>query len=235
MINTILIVDSETTGVDAAKDHVIEIGAVLYSVKHKAVASVLAFLIHADENPAEHVNGIPVELLREHGERRLSPRPDIGRDDVPYVVFDDMIGAADIIVAHSAEFDRGFLKQHTGSKPWVCSMEDIEWPHPIKSKSLVAMALAHDVGVVRAHRAIEDCLTLAAMFERVQKDGVDLQPIFARAMRPKKMVYAIVSFDQKDLAKNVGFQWDGAKKQWWKRMVPEDAKDFPFKIRIVEG
>ena len=61
-IEKILILDTETTGLDENKDEVIEIGCILFDVSFKSVLSQVSFLFPVNNNEAEHVNGISAEV-----------------------------------------------------------------------------------------------------------------------------------------------------------------------------
>ena len=61
-IERILILDTETTGLDENKDEVIEIGCILFDISHKCVLSQVSFLFPVNNNEAEYVNGIPCLL-----------------------------------------------------------------------------------------------------------------------------------------------------------------------------
>ena len=55
-IEKILILDTETTGLDENKDEVIEIGCILFDVSFKCVLSQVSFLFPVKNNEAEHVD-----------------------------------------------------------------------------------------------------------------------------------------------------------------------------------
>lgn len=230
MIRRCLILDTETTGLDPAKDSVIEIGAVLYSVEHATTLIQVSTLTHAvTENPAEAINRIPSSALRSLAERNPWS-PAVGVD-----AFEALVNDADVIVAQRAEFDRAFLSGFWHSKPWACTKFDFSWPKQTREgESLVALALEHGIGVASAHRALADCQLIAALFDRMSSFGADLQQMFARAMRPKGIFMALVPFEEKDKAKSAGFQWDGATKRWTRRMAVEDAAALPFKTLLLE-
>ena len=61
-IEKILILDTETTGLDENKDEIIEIGCILFHVTSKSVLSQVWFLFPVNSNKAEHVNGISAEV-----------------------------------------------------------------------------------------------------------------------------------------------------------------------------
>src|SRR5690606_28957405 len=96
-------------------------------------------------------------------------------------------------------------------------------------QSLVNLALDHGIGVSSAHRALTDCQLIAALFDRMD----DLPGMFQHAMRPKSTYRAIVSYDDRQLAKDAGFRWNGDDKTWTRRMADEDAAAMPFEARRV--
>jgi DNA polymerase-3 subunit epsilon len=221
-MKTLLLVDTETTGLDPAIDSIIEVGAVLWSVEHRCVLSAWSDLTCVDHNEAEAINHIPVGALS-HG--------DVLANTIANLRF--YAGRADVIIAHRVEFDRGFLEA-AGFKAerWCCSKFDIEWPASKLGDSLVMTALAHGVAVTHAHRALTDCMTLAHIFEAVANRGHDVTAMLEKALRPRVLVQALVSYDDREKAKTAGFSWDGATKRWTRRMLPEDVHALAF--RTVE-
>lgn len=221
-MRTVLILDTETTGLDPATDAVIEVGCVLYSVTHATVIESFASLIRADGNAAEAVNRIPVAALRN--------APDA--EDV-WPIVDRLVFDADAFLAHNAEFDRAFVPPNVGSTmPWICTKSDLVWPkqtHP--ESSLVPLALEHDLGVATAHRALDDAMLIARLLTRSAELGCDLVAMIERGMRPKTTLQALVSFDDRELAKAAGFRWHPETKRWLRRMVAEDAAALPFPTR----
>jgi DNA polymerase-3 subunit epsilon len=221
MISTILLVDTETTGLLPSEGAVmIEAAAILWSVRHSCILSCWSDLAANPTNEAEAINHIPAAALE-------GARP---RERLVATV-QAMASKADIVIAHRAEFDRQFLGDL--GKPWVCSKFDIAWPESKLGDGLVFVAIAHGVPVTGAHRALTDCLLLARLFERVAERGHDMQAMFARAMRPKATFRALVSYDDRQLAKDAGFQWDGAAKTWTRTMAIEDAEALGFRTERV--
>lgn len=219
-----LIVDTETTGLvppPAGKDVCIEVGCVLYDLVLAVPIASFSSLIQAEKNDAEHVNRIPVSALRE----ALAPAG-------VWEWFKGFSSRADILLAHNADFDRGFVPvDATSGAPWVCTKFHVDWPQGKPGDHLVHLALAHGVGVMDAHRAITDCETIARLLTRVHKDGQDLVRLIQRAMRPRKKVAAVVSYDERDKARAAGFAWDGTARLWWREMPVEDIGKLPFQTR----
>ena len=61
----LLIIDTETTGLDPQTDRCIEVGAVLFDVAHRSVLSQVSFLLPCELNPAQAVNGIAPALTQQ--------------------------------------------------------------------------------------------------------------------------------------------------------------------------
>jgi DNA polymerase-3 subunit epsilon len=154
---------------------------------------------------------------------------------------DLVAGRVDVLVAHNASFDRSFLESNGldlakhFDVPWICSMSQIDWPRASGSKSLLATALAHDVAVTVAHRALADCQILARLFERCAELGSDLQVMLTRALRPSSRYVAQVSYDNRQQAKDAGFVWSApeAPKCWSRIVADEDAGKFGFRLKKV--
>lgn len=217
MIQRCLIVDTETTGLDPATDAVIEIGVILYDVYHQTSLVHFSTLTERrKENPCEAINRIPSAALASF----VSPLDGS-------VILGSLIAAADVIVAHNAEFDASFLSAGDWTTlQWLCTKSDFYWPRQTRpGESLVSLALNHGIGVASAHRALTDCQLIAALFDRM----TDLQAMFTYAQRPKATFQALVSYDEREKAKTAGFEWDAVKKRWARRMAIEDAAVLPFK------
>ncbi len=94
-IEKILILDTETTGLDENKDEVIEVGCILFDVSFKCVLSQVSFLFPVNKNEAEYVNGISADVTN------ISQPWEDGLN-----FFLKLVDCSDFIVAHNAEFDK---------------------------------------------------------------------------------------------------------------------------------
>jgi DNA polymerase-3 subunit epsilon len=225
----ILLLDTETTGTNKLDHHVVEIAAILYSIEHRAPIVTYAGLVPGIENEAAEFNGIHPSLLKQSVSLGTT-----------CAVLDEMQMNADAIVAHSAQFDYDFVKKEEywgfdwDRLPWICSMRHIKWPRKIANRNLVALALAHGVPIVGAHRALTDSDILARLFTRVAETGTDLEHLLEQAMRPRALVEALTTKAQKDLTYFHGFDWDPDERKTLREMPPEDIADLPFKCRILK-
>jgi DNA polymerase-3 subunit epsilon len=219
-IKRCLIVDTETTGVDPAKDSVIEIGAILYSVTNNTPIASVSCLIPAQSNPAEEINTISMGVLNEVKDYCV----DVYSVDFFSLLY-SMADCADVFVAHQASFDKDFMTgvnlSAWSSKPWLCTREDFRFAYGKPGDSLVNLTLAHKVGVTHNHRALTDCELIARIFGTYTPPDLQLQ--FQHAILPRAPYVALTSFAQKDLPKAAGFSWNPVVKKWWRRLTESEA------------
>ncbi len=221
----LLIVDTETSGLDPASGKCLEVGAVLFDVPHRAVLSQLSFLLPASANPARHVNGIDPAVTRLEQPWRQSLQ-----------MLAAMVSSADAVLAHNAAFDRqwfGIEPLPALDLPWICSMDDIRWPDDRQLKprpSLQALALAYGVPVWAAHRALTDCIYLVQVLERCEQ----LEQLLVEAQEPRQLFCAQLPYAERFRAKQAGFRWnDPVAGAWSRRLSEREARSLPFPVQPV--
>ena len=224
-IEKILILDTETTGLDEKKSEVIEIGCILFHVPSRSVLSQLSFLFPVNTNDAKHINGISPEItnITQPWEDGLN-------------LFLKLVDCSDLLVAHNAEFDKKWFgkgKLPSLPKKWVCSLEDINWSFKksLKSRpSVTDLALSFSVPVWNLHRALSDCFYISEVFKKCD----DLERILIKAAEPRFLYKALVSYEERTLAKNAGFRWnvpvEGA---WSRKLTAEEANELNFEVQIL--
>lgn len=221
----LLIVDTETSGLDPASGKCLEVGAVLFDVPHRAVLSQLSFLLPASANPARHVNGIDPAVTRLEQPWRQSLQ-----------MLAAMVSGADAVLAHNAAFDRqwfGIEPLPALDLPWICSMDDIRWPadrHLKPRPSVQALALAYGVPVWAAHRALTDCIYLVQVLERCEQ----LEQLLVEAQEPRQLFCAQLPYAERFRAKQAGFRWnDPVAGAWSRRLSEREARSLPFPVQPV--
>jgi DNA polymerase-3 subunit epsilon len=229
----ILVLDTETSGLDPKNDDLIEVGWAKFDDESGSLIRCGSDLIHPKmplgvdfTNMAVHVNGIK-DVAIAKGERRS-------------IITDPIAGiacATRCIVAHNAAFDRQWFPEWPAI-PWVCSMRDIEWPRETGRRvSLEKLALAHGIGVLPGHRAIHDVLTIVRVLEVVAAMGTSVQSLIDRALRPRKTYQSMQPFAQNKLASEAGFAFDGGSKRWLRDIADEDfeslSRTFKFQVRLA--
>lgn len=232
----ILGIDYETTGLDPQKDRITEAGLVLWDSDSKQPVRITGFLVKTPAPVSAEITaltGITNELLATYGvEPKSALTATLG-----------MIAQADFMCAHNGtDFDRLFLEAEcarigTGPKtlPWIDTRTDLPVAAYKRGKSASLKYMAADHGFVYpAHRAVNDVL---AMFEILAM--YDIDEVIKRAQTPNVHVRAVVSFDDKHLAKERGYFWKPDAKLWVKPLKADevDAEKLaaPFPVVIMEA
>ena len=223
--NTILILDTETSGLDEHKNEIIEVGCILFHLASKSVLSQLSFLLPVNENEAQFVNGIDpvITKISQPWEESIN-------------LFMKLVESSDLIIAHNAEFDKKWFgkgRLPKINKKWVCSLEDINWSFKKSLKmrpSVTDLALSFDIPVWKLHRALSDCFYLSEVFKKC----VNLEEMLIKASVPRSLYKAIVSYEDRALAKKAGFLWNGpVNGAWARKLTEEELIELDFKVERI--
>lgn len=163
-MDNILIIDTETTGLNPEKGAIcIEVGAILFSVKHKQPLQICSTLLRCLANEVEHINNISPSLTQ------LITNPSGMLSEIFM-----MATKANAIVAHNAQFDKKFIYTIDpfkvigfSHKPWICTRNDFPWPALLSGRKLSDICNAMYVPYVDAHRALADCNLLMQCLQKV--------------------------------------------------------------------
>jgi DNA polymerase-3 subunit epsilon len=208
----ILIVDTETTGI-GDRSEAIELAATLYQVESDrkligAIASASTLLPIEGKNDAGEINGISDKLS--YDSRSIFP---------PVVnAISSLVENADFAVAFNAEFDAPYWEKIVGGLPWICAMKDFDWGYPKKHFTLIELAIWLGIGVGCAHRAGDDVRLLVECFNRIDRLAERFDRAVVRSNSPLCELVALVSYGNRELAKNAGFGWDSNRKLWVKQV-----------------
>jgi DNA polymerase-3 subunit epsilon len=164
IIENALILDTETTGLHVKNGaEIIELGAILYSIKHKAILQCFSTLFPCESNPVEHINHISPELTKAY------PYNDKWESFFAYMYQD-----AQVLISHNTQFDKLFLETldygvSHGDIPWICTKNDFKWPNPLNRYRL--QDICHSMGVIYgegSHRALYDCSLIEQCLSKVE-------------------------------------------------------------------
>ncbi|QDM40678.1 3'-5' exonuclease [Altererythrobacter sp. TH136] len=208
------VIDSETTGLDCQRDKMIELALVKLTMDPLTgdvldVSAPISWL----EDPGEPLSA-QIEALTGLTDADLAG--EFFCEEKIFNAFSDV----DVLVAHNAAFDCGFLAARFPrlNKPVACSLTEIEWPtHGLeggKSIGSLLTAAGHFLG--QAHRAAPDAWALCCL---LMMRGADARSIashlFDRARRPTARAYAVgAPYALKDTLKAAGYRWAAPQRAW---------------------
>ena len=228
--------DFETTGLDPLKDNVIEVGAVIWDTeKHCPLAMDNYFVRWPDTvvpPDITAINGVENEYVEEFG---LSPSEGIAR-------IMNLEYRTEANVAHNGEaFDHPFYRDwvrrvhgHYGNdarRLWIDTQNDIDYSEAVPTRKLTYLAAEHGFLNPFAHRAVFDVLTMMIIL-----DKYPLSEIIYSAQQPTIMLQALVSYDDREKAKEARFRWDAPNKRWIRTIKAHkvEKENFQFKTRVVQ-
>ena len=154
----IAVVDTETTGLSAATDRIIEV-----AVKLLAITAAGELINEVEIYQSLHDPGIriPRDAIAVHGITDAMVRGH--RIDAAHLA--GILARADLVVAHNSGFDKGFVRQvvpHADTLLWGCSCRGIPWKQhypQLWSTSLPVLARFLKLPTGTAHRALGDVET----------------------------------------------------------------------------
>jgi len=212
-----LVVDLETTGLDRKNDQIIEIGIIQFGINSKHELHIIQ-MYSALEDP-----GVPLseEITKITG---LTNEAVSGKK-INWDFVNRLFQESSIAIAHNADFDSGFLKNHPQFSDedihWACSVKHIQWrEHGFKSRALNYLAADHGFVNPFAHRALFDCATTFRLLAPY------VEELIVRSYEREFMIQAVNSpFESKDDLKARGYHWDPAAKYWYLKLLECDLDD----------
>jgi DNA polymerase-3 subunit epsilon len=213
-IAKVLILDTETTGLDSSRDRIIELALILVDVDQATGLPLQVQEVFDElEDPGRP---IPAEATRVTG---ITDAMVAGkRLDEARIA--ELMKGVDLVIAHNARFDRGFVEARLpafAQLPWACSVAEIDWQAQGRGSAKLEF-LAHELGFFYdAHRAEMDChallAVLAAPLPNTGETG--LARLLAAAQATSYRVQATGSpFASKDALRARGYRWDAERKVW---------------------
>ncbi|APW40758.1 DNA polymerase III subunit epsilon [Rhodoferax koreense] len=214
----LLILDTETTGLNHARDKIMELALLRVDVDRATGQPVGPVQVYDGlEDPGQP---IPAEVQAITGIDDAMVQGQ--RLDEARIA--ELLAGVDLIVAHNAGFDRPFVEARLpdfAAKAWACSFADIDWKAEGRGSSKLE-SLAFGLGLFYdAHRAEMDCHALLAVLQAdlPASRHTGLARLLASAPTLRYRLQATgAPFEAKDLLKDRGYRWDAAQKVWHTRL-----------------
>ena len=220
----VVVLDTETTGLEHAKDKIIELALLRVDVDRATGLPVGPVQVFDElEDPGMP---IPKEAMAITG---------ITDAEVAGKLLDEariaaLMDGVDVVIAHNAAFDRPFCEARLPlfrNVAWACSFADLDWKAQGRSSSKLE-ALAQGLGLFYdAHRAEMDCHALLAVLAAplpTTPETTAMASLLAGAQSPFFRLQATgAPFDAKDLLKARAYRWNAELRVWHTRLGDEAA------------
>ena len=208
----VLVLDTETTGLEHARDKIIELAMLRVDVDIATGLPVGDVAVYDElEDPGmpisreiEAITGISSEMVqgRHLDEARIAA----------------MLAGTDLVIAHNAGFDRPFCEARIpafAQLPWGCSFADIDWKKEGFGSAKLEYLAMEKGWFYDAHRAEVDCHALLAVLgEKLPKSSQSgLAKIMAASRGPSYRLQAThAPFEAKDILKARAYRWNAEQK-----------------------
>lgn len=213
-----VILDFETTGLDPAKDEIIEVAMVKFRYSAADEITGVSGVFQSYNEPSIPIPALVTELTGITNDMVAGHRID-------NPALETFVAGANIVIAHNAGFDRKFAERLSPvfvHKHWTCTQTEIDWRKHGFSGAKLGYLLA-DIGYFHnAHRAIDDCHALVEILAHPLP--ATARSIFSELIECARQttirVWAQGSpFELKDALKARGYRWndgtDGRPKSWF--------------------
>ncbi|NTF46091.1 DNA polymerase III subunit epsilon [Rhizobium sp. AC27/96] len=228
-----IILDTETTGLDAKKDEVIEIGLIAFTFNDEGEIGDVTGLYCGLQQPNVP---IPPEIVRLTGITDAMVRDQM----IDMSAVRALVEPADLTIAHNAAFDRPFceaLSPLFARKAWACSNSEIDWSARGYEGSKLGYLIGQSGYFHDGHRAVDDCFALLEVLG-ASGGGAGSSPfaeLYRASQRSRMRIFAEnAPFDLKDHLKARGYRWsdgtDGRPKSWW---IEVDEQEMKEEIRFL--
>jgi DNA polymerase-3 subunit epsilon len=220
----VVVLDTETTGLDHAKDKIIELALLRVDVDRATGLPVGPVQVFDElEDPGMP---IPKEAMAITG----ITDADVAGKRLDEAHIAALMEGVEVVIAHNAGFDRPFCEARLPlfrNFAWACSFADLDWKAQGRSSSKLE-ALAQGLGLFyEAHRAEMDChallAVLAAPLPKVPEITA-MASLLAGVQTPFFRLQATgAPFDAKDLLKARAYRWNAELRVWHTRLGDEAA------------
>ena len=224
----ILVLDTETTGLDWRAEKIIELAMLAVDIDLQTGLPVGQVEVYEGfEDPGRP---IPPEITKLTG----ITNQDVKGHQLDEATIKDMVERADLIVAHNAGFDRPFVENRLEvfeHKAWACSFAGIDWKAQGLGSAKLEFLCSELGWFYDAHRAQVDCHALLRVLSSPLKGAEEkpltgLQQLFKSAENARTIVKAFGSpFETKDKLKARGYRWDAEARVWSTAVKSAEALD----------
>lgn len=215
------ILDTETTGIDPEQDEIIDLA--LITLEINGVGEIVK-IISAQEGLREPSIPIPPKITAITG----IADADVQGLKFETAVVEHRLHTADVLIAHCASFDIGFVERLIPSiarAAWACSAKDFDW----LAAGFDGRKLGHllnQVGYFNdSHRAMTDVVSLVYLLaHRLPSGRTVLSDLLDNAScRTTRLEACGAPYSKRHQLKRRGYSWDARAKVWWIELSPVEC------------
>ena len=221
-VTRVVVLDTETTGLDQSKERIIELALLRVDVDNATGLPVGAMQVYDGlEDPGRP---IPKEVVAITG----LTDADVAGQRIDDARVAELMSGVDLVIAHNAGFDRPFVEARFAlfaKLPWACSFADIDWKVQGRGSAKLESLAQANGWFYDAHRAEMDCHALLAVLATKLPEAphTGLAKLLAAAGQPGFRLSATnAPFESKDKLKARGYRWNGDQRVWQTRL-PDPA------------
>lgn len=223
--NTIKVcfLDLETTGTNKESSKIIEFAGKLAAI-NKENGDLIGIIdsYQSFNDPEELISPVITRITG-------ITNKDVEGHSLDWEIISSILNKADIVVAHNATFDRGFMDIYlplSKEKVWACSVNDINWSQRgFNAKGQEILCIWHGF-YYESHRAMYDVDALIHLvtYDVKGQNKASLE-LISNSVKPTYKIVAINSpYETKDLLKLRNYRWNRVKRYWWKNIFIEDLE-----------
>jgi DNA polymerase-3 subunit epsilon len=222
-ITRVVVLDTETTGLDQNKELIIELAMLRVDIDNATGLPVGQVLVYDElEDPGKPIPPEVVALTGIHD-------ADVNGKTLDAARVAELLVGVDLVIAHNAGFDRPFVEKRFArfaELPWACSFADIDWKAQGRGSAKLESLAQANGWFYDAHRAEMDChALLAVLAQKLPEDAhTGLGQLLQAASRPSYLLQATnAPFEAKDKLKGRGYRWNADQRVWHTRLQSDAA------------
>jgi DNA polymerase III subunit epsilon len=223
----VIIVDTETTGLDAQRDEIIEIGMIACSYSNAGELGTVLGTFTAMQQPRRPIPSLITRLTGISDSEVKGQRIDQS-------ALEAFLRPASLIVAHNAAFDRPMCEKLSdifAQKPWACSATEIDW-QSFGFEGTKLVYILNQFGKYHSgHRAFDDCVALSNILRlNIGTTGASVFAELLSCARKTRCRISVASpYELRSALKERGYRWHpgspGRPRSWWIEIEEQNESD----------